>query len=83
MQVGKGAYGEMVVLLGIGAISRHLLALLKPFNLRIIAVSGHIAGSTNDEVQRMADFALDDFRRWINGDALHYAVDSGALARRA
>jgi phosphoglycerate dehydrogenase-like enzyme len=193
MQVGKGAYGETVALLGIGAISRHLLALLKPFNLRIIAVSGylagkpeeakamgidqlvtieeafregyvvsnhlpdkesnrgvlsrnhfasmrrdatfintgrgaqvdeagmievlkqrtdltalldvqhpeppeadselftlpnvhmtsHIAGSTNDEVQRMADFVLDDFQRWTNGEALRYAVAPGTLAGRA
>ena len=193
MHVGRGVYGETVALLGIGAISRHLLTLLKPFRLRIIAVSGylsgnpeearamgidqlvtideafregyvvsnhlpdkesnqgvltrahfasmrqdatfintgrgaqvdeagmievlrqrpdltalldvqhpeppetgselftlpnvhltsHIAGSTNDEVQRMADFVLDDFRRWTNGEALHFAADSGALARRA
>jgi len=193
MHVGKGAYGETVALLGIGAISRHLLSLLKPFNLRIIAVSGylankpreaeimgidqlvtleeafregyvvsnhlpdnatnqgvltlnhfasmrrdatfintgrgaqvdetgmievlkertdltalldvqhpeppeagsklytlpnvhmtsHISGSTNDEVQRMADFVLDDFHRWMNGKKLQFAVDAAVLATRA
>jgi phosphoglycerate dehydrogenase-like enzyme len=34
---GEGVYGETIALLGIGAISRHLLRLLKPFQLRIIA----------------------------------------------
>lgn len=191
MPVGKGAYGETVALLGIGAISRHLLKLLKPFHLRIIAVSNyltgeqaremgidelvsidqafregyivsnhladkacdrgvlrrehfesmrqgatfintgrgaqvdeaalvdvlevrpdltalldvqdpeppdagsrlyrqpnvhmtsHIAGSTNDEVQRMADFMLDDFRRWLKEEPLLYAVDPEMLKERA
>ncbi|MEI6562662.1 MAG: hydroxyacid dehydrogenase, partial [Verrucomicrobiota bacterium] len=41
--VGNGVYGETVALLGIGAISRHLLKLLKPFNLRIIAVSNYLS----------------------------------------
>ena len=191
MPVGKGAYGETIALLGIGAISRYLLKLLKPFNLRVIGVSdylneeqaqemgidqlvsieqafregyvvsnhladwpsnkgsltkemlasmrqgatfintgrgaqvdeegmidvleqrldltalldvqhpeppeagsrlfglpnvhmtSHIAGSTNDEVQRMADFMLDDFGRWLNGEPLRYAVDAQVLTRRA
>ena len=191
MPVGKGAYSETVALLGIGAISRYLLKLLKPFNLRVIAVSdylskeqaqemgidqlvsveeafregyvvsnhladwpsnkgsltremfasmrpgatfintgrgaqvdeegmidvlekrqdltalldvqlseppeagsrlfsqsniymtSHIAGSTNDEVQRMADFMLEDFDRWLNDEPLLYAVDTQILARRA
>jgi phosphoglycerate dehydrogenase-like enzyme len=191
MPVGNGVYGETVALLGIGSISRHLLKLLKPFNLRIIAnsnyltdeqaremgidqlvgfeeafsegyvvsnhladkpsgqgiltqemfasmrqgatfintgrgaqvdeegmidvleqrsdltalldvqhpeppeagsrlfsqpniyMTSHIAGSTNDEVQRMADFMLDDFERWLKDEPLLYAVDAGILARRA
>ncbi len=41
--IGNGVYGETVALLGIGAISRHLLKLLKPFNLRIIAVSNYLS----------------------------------------
>ena len=40
--------GDFGFLLGIGAISRHLLALLKPFNLRIIAVSGYLAGKPEE-----------------------------------
>ena len=191
MPVGKGVYGETVALLGIGAISRYLLKLLKPFNLRIIAVSNylsaeeaknmgidklvsieeafregyvvsnhladkpankgvlrrehfesmrqgatfintgrgaqvdeegmidvleqrpdltalldvqhpeppaagsrlfaqpnvymtsHIAGSTNDEVQRMADFMLADFQRWLRNEPLLYAVDPELLKGRA
>ena len=191
MPVGKGVYGETVALLGIGAISRHLLRLLRPFNLRIVAVSNylsaeeakamgidkrvsieqafregyvisnhladkpsnkgvlrrehfesmrqgatfintgrgaqvdeegmldvleqrpdltalldvqhpepppagsrlfaqpnvyltsHIAGSTNDEVQRMADFMLDDFQRWLRGEPLLYAVKPELLKGRA
>jgi phosphoglycerate dehydrogenase-like enzyme len=191
MPVGKGVYGETVALLGIGAISRYLLKLLKPFNLRIIAVSNylsaeeaknmgidklvsieeafregyvvsnhladkpankgvlrrehfesmrqgatfintgrgaqvdeegmidvleqrpdltalldvqhpeppaagsrlfaqpnvymtsHIAGSTNDEVQRMADFMLADFQRWLRGEPLLYAVEPEQLKGRA
>jgi len=41
-EAGRGNYGETVALLGIGAISRQLLTLLKPFNHRIIAVSGYL-----------------------------------------
>lgn len=193
MPVGKGAYGETVALAGIGAISRHLLKLLKAFNLRVIGVSGylshnpeeakamgidklvsieqafresyivsnhlpnkdtnkgiitaehfasmregatfintgrgaqvdeagmievlkarpdltalldvqhpepplaeselyslpnvymtsHIAGSANDEVQRMADFMLDDFKRWCNNEPLKFALDADAQSTRA
>lgn len=42
--VGKGVYGETVALIGIGEISRRLLELLRPFNLRIIAVSNYLRG---------------------------------------
>ncbi len=193
MPVGRGVYGETVALVGIGAISRHLLRLLKPFNLRIIAVSGylskhpelaaemgiaklvtieeafqqgyvvsnhlpdkaenkksltkehfasmrkgatfintgrgaqvdeagmiealktrpdltalldvqypeppeagselyslpnvhmtsHIAGSTNDEVRRMADFMIEDFQRYSNGEKLRYAVNPNEFSGRA
>lgn len=43
MATGPGVYGETIALIGIGAISRHLLKLLKPFSLRIIAVSGYLS----------------------------------------
>ena len=196
MPVGKGVYGETVALIGIGAVSRHLLKLLKPFNLRIIAVepndylekppfnghaaigisslvsieeafqqayvvsnhlpdkaenkkvltgkhfsslrqgatfintgrgaqvdeagmievlksrpdltalldvqhpeppeavselfrlpnihmTSHIAGSTNDEVRRMADFMIEDFQRYADGEKLKYAVNPDELSGRA
>ena len=196
MPVGRGVYGETVALVGIGAVSRHLLKLLKPFNLRIIAVepndylekppfngheaigistlvsieevfqqayvvsnhlpdkaenkkiftkkhfasmrqgatfintgrgaqvdeagmievlkarpdltalldvqdpeppeagselyslpnvhmTSHIAGSTNDEVRRMADFMIEDFQRYANGEKLKYAVNPDELSGRA
>lgn len=36
--IGHGVYGETVALIGMGAVARQLVALLRPFNLRIIAV---------------------------------------------
>lgn len=188
---GHGVYGETIALLGIGAISRHLLRLLKNFNIRVIAVSNylqsrpkevaelgidrlvsleeafreayvisnhlsdesdnrgvlrkeyfasmrsgatfintgrgaqvnetglfevmkfrpdlnalldvtfpeppepdsplrsldniwlstHIAGSINDEVKRMADYMLDEFRRWLKDESLHYAVNKKKITK--
>ena len=43
MPSGRGIYGETVALLGIGAVSRHLLTLLKPLKLRIIAVCEYLS----------------------------------------
>ncbi|MFZ2654424.1 MAG: hydroxyacid dehydrogenase [Victivallales bacterium] len=196
MLFGSGAYGETVALLGVGAVSRHLLKLLNPFNLQVIAVelsdylakhpmeeinamdikrlvsieeafkeayvisnhlpdkpnnkniikkehfasmrhgavfintgrgaqvdeagmievlkirpditvlldvqhpepplagselyalpnvhlSSHIAGSFNDEVHRMADYMIEDFQRWQDGEELKYAVKAAELATRA
>ncbi len=40
---GKGVYGETIALIGVGEITRYLLMLLKPFNLKILAVSNHLA----------------------------------------
>ncbi len=48
--VGRGAYGETVALIGIGAIARQLLTRLAPFNLRIIAVSNYL--ENNPELAR-------------------------------
>ena len=51
--LGRGVYGETVALLGIGAISRHLLTLLKPIHLRVVAVSGYLATRPAAEVQAL------------------------------
>lgn len=50
MPIGPGAYGETVALVGIGAICRHLLKLLEPFNLRIIAVSNYLSDQEAKEM---------------------------------
>lgn len=57
MPVGRGVYGETVALLGIGSISRHLLRLLKPFHLRIIAVSNYLDEGAAQElgIDRLVD----------------------------
>jgi phosphoglycerate dehydrogenase-like enzyme len=44
--VGLGNYGETVALIGAGAVARHLLTLLRPFNLRIIAVANDLTADT-------------------------------------
>jgi phosphoglycerate dehydrogenase-like enzyme len=42
MPSGTGAYGATVALIAIGAVTRYLLKLLQPFNLRVIAVSDYL-----------------------------------------
>jgi len=42
MLFGRGVYGETVALIGIGSVCRHLLKLLKSFNLRVIAESDYL-----------------------------------------
>jgi phosphoglycerate dehydrogenase-like enzyme len=51
--IGRGVYGETVALLGIGAISRHLLRLLAPMHLQVVAVSNYLAGRPESEVRAM------------------------------
>lgn len=53
------------------------------YSLDNIQLSTHIAGSMNDEVHRMADYMLDEFRRWRDGKALHYQVYQEDFAKRA
>ncbi|WOO39619.1 hydroxyacid dehydrogenase [Rubellicoccus peritrichatus] len=48
--VGKGVYGETVALIGIGAVCRHLIKLLKNFNLRIIAYSDYLDDTSAREM---------------------------------
>jgi phosphoglycerate dehydrogenase-like enzyme len=40
MPVGPGAYGETVALLGLGAVSRRLIEMLRPFAVRVVVVPG-------------------------------------------
>lgn len=57
MPIGPGVYGETVALLGIGSISRHLLKLLAPFNLKVIAVSNYLSEAEAKEmgIDRLVD----------------------------
>lgn len=48
--IGRGAYGETVALIGIGAISRHLLRLLAHFDLRVIAVCEYLTPAQAREI---------------------------------
>ena len=51
----------------------------KLYTLPNVQQSSHIAGSVNDEVHRMADYMLDEFRRYIAGEPLKYQVVESML----
>lgn len=44
-----------------------------------IRLSSHIAGSLNDELHRMADYAIDDYIRFANGEVLQNEVTEEIL----
>ena len=44
------------------------------YTLPNVQLSSHIAGSIHDEVVRMADYMIEEFGRWRNGEPLRYAV---------
>ncbi len=46
----------------------------KLFDLPNVVTFPHIAGSMNDECRRMAQYAIDDFRRYLRGEPLIYEV---------
>ncbi len=48
-----------------------------------VQLSSHLAGAHNDEVVRMADTMIEEFRRWQNGDPLRCAVSLDMLERMA
>ncbi len=48
-----------------------------------VQLSSHIAGSINDEVVRMADYMIEEFKRWERGEALHYQVSAAMLETMA
>ena len=49
------------------------------YTLPNVKLSGHIAGSLNDEVVRMSDCMLDEFKRFISGAELRYEVKPNML----
>lgn len=51
--IGRGVYGETVALVGVGAVSRHLLRLLAPMRLRVVAVADYLVGRPDEEVRAL------------------------------
>ncbi len=49
------------------------------YTLPNIHLSAHIAGSLNDEVNRMADYMIDEFKRIQNGEAPLYQISEDML----
>lgn len=48
-----------------------------------VHLTSHIAGSTGDEVLRMADYILEEFDSWREGLPLRYAVTPAILETMA
>lgn len=53
------------------------------YTLPNVQLSTHIAGSIGDEVVRMADYVLEEFGRWRQGETLRYAVTMEMLETMA
>ena len=53
------------------------------YTLPNVQLSSHIAGSLNDEVVRLADYAIEEFERWERGEPLRFEVTAEVLARMA
>lgn len=51
--------------------------------LRNVQITSHIAGSINDEVYRLADYCIEEFDRYAQGEPLHHAVTLEMLATMA
>jgi len=53
------------------------------YTLPNVFLSGHIAGSLGDETVRMADYCIDEFKAYIKGDPLRYAIALSDLDKLA
>ena len=53
------------------------------FELPNVAISSHIAGSKGDEVVRMADYVIEEFKAWKKGEPLRYAISASMLKTMA
>jgi len=53
------------------------------YDLPNVFLTPHIAGSMGTETQRMADLALDEVERFVNGQPFRYAIRENDLARIA
>ena len=48
-----------------------------------VQLSAHIAGSIGNEVERMGEFAIDEFERWSRGEPLQAPIAVGSLETMA
>ena len=53
------------------------------YDLPNVMLSSHLAGAHQDEVVRMADAMIEEFKRWKNGDPLHFSLTSRMLEQMA
>jgi phosphoglycerate dehydrogenase-like enzyme len=53
------------------------------FDLPNVQLTNHMAGAHDDEVVRMADYMLAEFKRYQAGEPLQYAVNQEMLKRMA
>ncbi|MCZ6632652.1 MAG: hydroxyacid dehydrogenase [bacterium] len=49
------------------------------YTLPNLTLTSHIAGSLNDEVNRMADYMIEEFQRWQAGEPLQHEVTPDTL----
>lgn len=49
------------------------------YRLPNVFLSPHIAGSLNDEWQRMADYMIDEFKRYLAGEKLQHEISESML----
>jgi len=95
INTGRGAQvreDELIEVLGKRADLTALLDVTFPeppeagselYSLPNVELTSHIAGSINDEVVRMADYAIEEFGRWEAGEPLLYQVTADMLERMA
>ncbi len=95
INTGRGAQVDEPAMIEVLKKRPDLLALLdvtKPeppepdsplYELPNVQLSGHLAGAHDDEVLRMADTAIEEFKRWENGEPLQYSVTLEMLERMA
>lgn len=53
------------------------------FDLPNVRISAHIAGSKGDEVVRMADYMIEEFKAWRNNEPLRFAISLPMLEKMA
>jgi len=95
INTGRGAQVNEPELIGVLKRRTDLLAFLdvtdpEPvppnsefYSLPNVKMTGHMAGAHDDEVLRMADWMIEEFCRWQQGEPLRYAITLEMLERLA